>query len=297
MTTIEIPPRPTWLKRKPTRTTEAAERAAHKFGVSPAQVLALMPEALALIRQDFEQREAAKALARRLTGLDARIIASRENRYIDHSTATNFDTAARSVALECPELGFDPDGHDTPACVWELIREGKLPVPVRHSDCVAELAASWCEMIEVDDFPDDADGFNPDDFTTDPVYVAGTVYPVCDVQPKERPNGQAATNEDSGNHLRMRASRHGSACWNHGRGTPARANHRPVTMPNVRSVNVAGSMVRSGRAGQNAYHGRAEPRLGRVVTLHPVYVAGTMFVASCRSRDGPRMMRYPVSVV
>lgn len=157
----DIPPRPTWLKRKPTRTTEAAERAAHKYNVNPGDVLALMPEALALIRRDAELIELARGRARQLTGLDARIIASRENKYLDHSTHPRFDETSRELAAEFPELGFNPDDHETPARVWTFIAEGKQPTPCRHSDCVAELAASWCAVLETEDFPDDADGFDP----------------------------------------------------------------------------------------------------------------------------------------
>ena len=156
-----IPPRPTWLKRKPTRTTDAAARAARKYNVNPGDVLALMPEALALIRRDAETIELARQRGRQLTGLDARIIASRENKYLDHSTAVRFDETSRELAAEFPELGFDPDAHDTPARVWAFIAEGRQPIPCRHSDCVAEQAAQWCEQLETEDFPDDADGFDP----------------------------------------------------------------------------------------------------------------------------------------
>lgn len=163
-TSIDIPPRPAWLKRKPTRTTEAAERAAHKYGVTPADVLRMMPEALGIVRQQWDTIDRARRRARQLTGLDARIIASRENRYLDHSTACRFDETSRELAAEFPDLGFDPDGHDTPQRVWGFIRQGRQPMPVRHSDCVAELAAQWVYQWESGDYPDDADGFDPSEW-------------------------------------------------------------------------------------------------------------------------------------
>lgn len=195
---VEIPPRPPWLKRKPTRTTDAAETAALKFNVDPAQVLALMPEALHVLRQGLDGFDRARKRARLLCGLNSQIIARRENAYRDHSTHPGFDESSRTLAREFPELGIDPDSHDAPARVWEFLRIGAQPMPVRHSPEVAELAASWCEQLEWEDFPDDADGFDPAEWeptqicvpSTDPVYVAETcvntlsavdsVCPACD---------------------------------------------------------------------------------------------------------------------
>jgi len=311
----DIPPRPAWLKRKPTKTTEAAERAAHKFGVDPAQVLALMPEAHGLLKQQIETIERAKARARQLTGLDARIIASRENRYLDHSTHTRFDETSRELAAEHPELGFDPDGHDTPQRVWQFIAEGKQPIPVRHSDCVAELAAQWCEQLEHDDFPDDADGFDPSELEVaspdatsfDPAYVAGTTRiltgisssenPACDVQPERIHHADATASRD----VSLSSSRD---CPPRGDGSGRKAT-RPhpgsVALPGVRSDGFARPLVSPLATGRDPGHreaaGRATPRLGRVQPSHPAYAAGSGLPAWIRGRDGPVVIRYPVSVV
>lgn len=393
-----IPPRPTWLKRKPTRTTEAAERAARKYNVNPADVLSLMPEALALIRREAETIALARQRGRQLTGLDARIIAIRENKYLDHSTAVRFDETARELAAEFPALCLDPDGHDTPARVWAFIAEGKQSIPCRHSDCVAELAAQWCEQLETEDFPDDADGFDPSslDETTTPSeisdhnpasYIQGTpcsqpqftlllavtsrpstangmtagssclttgysadspnatnLPPSITLSPHDSRNATrrlSATISEAGDtdgdhpastsgrtvataerskewprysncnseeeqhadenpsrHVPMPTSRDRPSC----RGRSRRETPRPLaggrTLPGVQFVCVAIPLVRPHRTGRGTGgSSRATPRLNRVTEYNPAYVAGNGLLSSIRARDGPAMIRYPVSGV
>lgn len=122
-----------------------AARAAAKIGVSVHSVLELMPEAHRHLTEVHQGREAAKETARKLTGLNAGQIAKLENTYHDHSTRVGFDTASRTIAVDHPELGFDPDSTDTPGKVWDLIREGKQDPPALHSREVAETAAEWAK--------------------------------------------------------------------------------------------------------------------------------------------------------
>jgi hypothetical protein len=284
---IAIPPRPSWLKRKPTRTTEAAERAARKYNVAPADVLALMPEALGLIRRDAELRELARGRARQLTSLDARIIASRENKYLDHSTHPRFDETSRELAAEFPELGFDPDGHDTPARVWAFIREGKQPIPVRHSDCVAELAAQWCEQLETEDFPDDADGFDPsswDETATPPE--------------SQQPEGANHDLQNPRHHLLLPSPWTRPSCRDGSRRETPRPHLSCPTMSEVRSERIARPLVRpEGVESGPSVDPIATPRLRRAAGYNPAYVAGNGLPAFIRARDGPRMIRHALPVV
>jgi hypothetical protein len=96
-----------------------------------------------MVGEQAEHRERAKDRARKLTGMNAGTLAKVENSYRDYSTVPGFDEAANVIAMEHPELGLDPDDSDTPAAIWELIREGKQEAPAMHSEEVAELAASW----------------------------------------------------------------------------------------------------------------------------------------------------------
>jgi len=120
-----------------------ASKFAKLAGVSTADVLKLMPEARDFINQQNELRERAKDRARKLTGLNAGVLSQIENAHRDYSTVPGFDEAANAVAMEHPELGLDPDDSDTPAAIWELIREGKEDAPTLHSPEVAKLAADW----------------------------------------------------------------------------------------------------------------------------------------------------------
>jgi phage gp29-like protein len=119
----------------------AAKEAAKLHGVSTADVLARMPDAHKMLVETVAQREAVKEHARRITGLNAGNLARIENTYRDHSTVPGFDTAARTIAIEHPELGLDPEGSDVEAAVWDLIREGRQDVPALHSREVAHEAA------------------------------------------------------------------------------------------------------------------------------------------------------------
>lgn len=105
----------------------------------------LIPAAHAYLGEQHSAWETAKVNARKVTGLTAGDIARHENAYRDHSSVHNFDTASRTVARENTELGLDPEARDTPAKVWELIREGKKRKPSISSPEVADLASKWAQ--------------------------------------------------------------------------------------------------------------------------------------------------------
>lgn len=122
---------------------DAAATLAREVKRSPATVERTLRDALAFHTQSIAEREAAKAHARKVTGLNAGNLAKFENSLRDHSTAFNWDRKARAVAMEVPELGLDPDGHDTPAKVWDLIREGKARRPSANDPEVISTAREW----------------------------------------------------------------------------------------------------------------------------------------------------------
>lgn len=119
-------------------------RTAGKLARVPThQVLGAMKDAHEFLKNQHGLRERAKDRARSLAGLNSGTIAKIENSHRDHSSVDGFDEVAHAVASEHPELGFDPDDTDTPGKVWDLIREGKQPVPPLHSREVADVAAEW----------------------------------------------------------------------------------------------------------------------------------------------------------
>lgn len=122
---------------------QAAHQAAEAVGVDPQEVLQLMPEAQKFLKQEQHHREQAKAYLRKVSGLNAGHLARFENKYRDHSSVKHWDTVSREFASHYPDLGFDPDGDDTPASVWEFLREGKAPYISAYDPKVSELAATW----------------------------------------------------------------------------------------------------------------------------------------------------------
>ena len=127
------------------KSSALAKDAAESEGVDHEDVAGLMPHAHQFLLGQHNERETAKKNARKVTGMTANTTAYHENQGKDHSTVRNFDTASRTVAMENPELGFDPEHHETPAKVWNLIREGSKKPPKLNSAETANLAAKWAK--------------------------------------------------------------------------------------------------------------------------------------------------------
>ena len=107
-------------------------------------VAEMIPHAHQWLTEQHEHREAAKREARRYTGMNSGNLAWRENRGgRDYSSIAGFDRMAREFAEENPQYGFDKDEHDTPAKVWELIREGSKKKPTADSPEVRKIAEHW----------------------------------------------------------------------------------------------------------------------------------------------------------
>lgn len=105
----------------------------------------LKGDAHSFLSQQHTSWEKAKENARKVTGMHAGRIAQHENAHRDHSVIPGFDTSSRTAARENPELGVDPDAHDAPAQIWNIIRQGKKQKPSIHSKEVANLAAEWAK--------------------------------------------------------------------------------------------------------------------------------------------------------
>ena len=117
-----------------------AKAAAKQHGVATHEVLKEMPAQHEATSFEDRETEAARKRARQMTGLTAGRQAAIENRYEDYSTFPGFDESSRDFASEYPHL-FDPDGDDTPAQVWDFIREGKQSAESANSESVAGRAA------------------------------------------------------------------------------------------------------------------------------------------------------------
>lgn len=122
---------------------QAAKEAARGTGIPVHHIMQTMPDVHEHLKDSILSREAAKADLRKNIGMDAGDLARHENKYGDHSTVHNWDTAARDIAERYPDLGFDPDDTDTPGKVWEMLREGKRKHLALHDREVAETAAEW----------------------------------------------------------------------------------------------------------------------------------------------------------
>lgn len=107
-------------------------------------VAEMIPHAHALLLEQHKEHEDRKARVRASTGVTPHLIRKHEgNGEHDFSTYPRFEEAARSAALENPDLGLDPSAHDTPEKVWDLIKEGIKRQPTKNSHEVKNLAEHW----------------------------------------------------------------------------------------------------------------------------------------------------------
>jgi hypothetical protein len=115
-----------------------------------------------------------------------------------------------------------------------------------------------------------------------------------DVQPER--NRHAVPN--SRNSIPLQASRYRPPRRDRSRRTTPRPVAGYPAMPEVRSQRLARPLVRQDCTGRGTGSSSgATPRLGRVAGYNPAYVAGNGLPAFIRARDGPLLIRYPISVV
>lgn len=118
------------------------KRIAGQYDVKPADVLATLDDAHAMVKEQVAHREKMRQRARKLIGMTAGDISRLENDHKDSSSVPGLDEAGRSLAYEFLEFG-NPDDFDEDfgAKMWDLIREGAEQVPAKHSPEVIEQAA------------------------------------------------------------------------------------------------------------------------------------------------------------
>lgn len=124
------------------REHESAKQAAAGTGHSAASVLRALPDAHSLHVEQHSQLRPALNHAMKMTGLTPALARQWEDKYRDYSTWTRFDETSREIAGMYPELGMDPDAHDTPSRLWDLIRDSgaRTAVVQPHSPEVARTA-------------------------------------------------------------------------------------------------------------------------------------------------------------
>jgi hypothetical protein len=135
------------------RVKSIINRQAKKHGMTADEYRSHATQAWAAHQEFHAGHEAAKAHARRLTGLDARDIRRFENQNLDHAAdhprLRGFDAAATEVANAFPELGWgvrddgEMEDRTLGAELWELLKEGKQKQP-------SETTAEYHSVV--DDF-------------------------------------------------------------------------------------------------------------------------------------------------
>lgn len=108
----------------------------------PADKVALalaIDECHALALAEWDRIEATRRECCRLANMDWRKCAKVENEYRDHSTLIGFDTATKSAAYECPELGWNPD-DDNGAEMWAIISAKPAPKPKLCDQAIRQMA-------------------------------------------------------------------------------------------------------------------------------------------------------------
>lgn len=126
-----------------------AQDEARIHGISTHDVLQVMPQAYEFRMEQWKATEPARQYAMKATGMTDFKAGGIENKYRDHSTVPEFDERSRSVAVAHPELGLDPQGHDTPAKIWDLIRSGGSKKPKMEDRETAYIAADWIAQAKL----------------------------------------------------------------------------------------------------------------------------------------------------
>jgi len=126
-----------------------------KLAGEPADKIALamaIEECFALSLMEWERVELTRRECCRLANMDWRTCAKIENEYRDHSTVIGFDTATKSAAYECPELGWNPD-DDNGAEMWAIVSAKPIRKPKQSDQAVRDMAVSMLilrrEPVEV----------------------------------------------------------------------------------------------------------------------------------------------------
>lgn len=114
----------------------------------PADNVALamaMDAAFEVALVEWERSESIRRHCVRITGIDHKKASKIEDSYLDYSTVTNFDDAAKTIAYELPELGWNPD-DDNGAALWEIVSRKPQPKPKRTDNAIRQDAIASLTM-------------------------------------------------------------------------------------------------------------------------------------------------------
>jgi len=143
---------------------EVAKQAARGSGHSTANVLRAMSDAHEMSSADRQMFRPALTALQKATGATPAKVRDWENvSYKDHSSWPDFDHWARVIAADHPELGMDKFDHDTPAKLWDLLREEgqRTAGDELHSP---EIARAAVEMLGKPVRGRKSTSFDPDSF-------------------------------------------------------------------------------------------------------------------------------------
>lgn len=126
------------LTQGPSKREQAIRESAASHGVGRKELSKMVDAVWAEERELSKEREAAKRLAREMTGMTERDVARIENSGRDHSTVPRFDEVADEIANTYPGI---LDGDDPSAALWDLLREGKHDLPAKHDPAIVDAAA------------------------------------------------------------------------------------------------------------------------------------------------------------
>ncbi len=94
---------------------------------------------------EWERSESIRRECVRITGIDHKKAARIEDSYLDYSTVTNFDDAAKTIAYELPELGWNADG-DNGSELWAIVSQKPTPKPKRTDEHIRQDAIAALTM-------------------------------------------------------------------------------------------------------------------------------------------------------
>ena len=128
---------------------------AEEYGIAPDDLLTAAKDVLKERRHQSDERERAKADARRATGLTLNDIKTAENSGRDFSTiqtrGLTFDKAAQQMARVYPEVfgHADDPNADHSATLWELLREGRSDPPSLYDPEILREAVAMAQPSSI----------------------------------------------------------------------------------------------------------------------------------------------------
>jgi len=143
-----------------TRKGQAIHTAAQDYGVDPGHLSEMVDEIHGEQIRNHQEREQAKASARKITGLTAGDVARLENAGFDYTSLgkitgetgkklRQYDVWAQEVARQHPGLIGDADdpNADFSANLWEFLKEGAIDAPSKGDSAILRTAAERLQQM------------------------------------------------------------------------------------------------------------------------------------------------------